>query len=116
MASASVNKLIERANSARASLARIRAERKESEARLTGLALGGLGAVGAAYADARFGEGAEDIKVFGVPVVLAVAGVGVVAAAAGEVPASDKVLEFSKGALYYQVGRMARDHFEETKK
>lgn len=110
MAKESTKKLVAYADRQKKRLQRVELDRK----RAVGLGVGCLAAVGTAYADAKFGEGADNIEVFGVPVTLAGSAVVAVMGLSRKVPQSELVLEAGKGGLYYALGNAMRKRFEET--
>lgn len=110
MARESTKKLVAYAERLKKKTQRIELDRK----RAMGLGVGGLSAVAAAYADAKFGEGAENISVMGAPAVLVGSAIVAIVGLSRKVPQAELVLESGKGAFYYALGSTMRKKFEES--
>lgn len=110
MARESTKKLVAYAERQKKRIQRIEIDKK----RALGLGVGALSAVGAAYADAKFGEGAANITVMGAPAVLVGSALVAVVGLSRKVPQAEYVLEAGKGAFYYSLGAAMRARFEES--
>lgn len=108
MASASIQALVQRAESARKTLAGYRDRARLSEARVISGAENILGGVAGGLVDAKLGEAGEDWQLFGLPGVAVVSAVTALAGASDAIPGGTHLMSLGTGALSYSLGTIVR--------
>lgn len=114
MPNQAIQKVIDRAQGYRASLARYREKARISEERTFGAVTALAGAAAAGYADAKLGEGAENVKVLGLP-AMPLVGLGLVALGLSDwVPGGTYICQAGVGVASYALGSYVRGKAEES--
>ena len=114
MAMSAIKELEQRAVRAENKNKRVETREKNAKKEMMSIGEGAAGAMLGGVLDARYGEGAENLQKFGVPVT-PLAGVAAVALGLWpKVPGREHFLETGKGILFYAIGCYSRKKFEET--
>lgn len=113
MASASIEALVKRAESARATLANYRDRARLSEARIIAGTENIVGGLAGGLLDAKLGEGGEDWQLLGMPGVAVTSAVLALAGASDAVPGGQHLMSIGTGGLAYSLGSLARRKLSE---
>ncbi len=114
MATRSITKIVDRAESARRTLANYRRKQRETESKtlMTAEVLAGAAVAGAI--DAKFGDEGEAAEVGGVPLNPLLGGIGIVAGLIGGIPGGEHLSAVGLGMTTGYVYSTARDAVADT--